>query len=236
MLRSFSSDKTLATRLASVASAKTAREFELARLTRAQVRQFLLASLSSQSSMRYMASMSYTHQLGFDKILLSSGDANRSCVRLHYWESEMHGQDSDIHSHCAAFSSKVMTGSLSSREYVFSAFGRQHHRYEYCFELSIGCSTSKYLGVAALEETHTCKIQRDQQYSLCADALHQTVDVQADTVTISIWGPRLYTASVLRPILIEDKSDSRSLGVCTEYLEARLIRIAKLLGDEIDTQ
>jgi len=179
--------------------------------------------------------MSYTHQLGFDKILLSSGDANISCVRLHFWESEMHGHDSDIHSHCAEFSSKVLNGSLSSRRYVLSAVGTQHHRHDYCFDLSKGCSTSKYLGAAALAETQTHRIQRDQQYSLCADALHQTVDVKADTVTISIWGPRLYTASVLRPILIEDESDSRSLGVSVDYIEARLVKIAKLLGDEIDT-
>jgi hypothetical protein len=65
------------------------------------------------------ASLSSTHPLGFDKLVLHSTD--RYQVRLHIWWPHLAPQREDIHDHRFDFISSVVTGRLYVENYAQSA-------------------------------------------------------------------------------------------------------------------
>lgn len=206
-----------------------ARENGLHGLTKRDVSSLLLATLRDNKSLGTLAANSYTHQLGFDKFLLSSSTANNIWLRMHYWPESINGHDSDIHSHCADFTSKVLAGSLSSLEYDRIENGPPYFEYEYSFNIEKGESSSKFKGQAFLIETGRKKISPGTTYSLSAEKLHQTTDVAAGTITISIWGSRNQSATVFRNTTVNG-SDVRRTGMDITLAQVKLWQIIEILG------
>lgn len=207
------------------------RERALGQIDSTALRSYLIDTLRDEQSLSVIARNSYTHQLGFEKFLLSPSDTNLIWVRVHFWPDSMSGRDTDIHSHCASFTSTILTGELSSLTYERSEIGSEFYEYEYCFDVKLGKSSAFFKKKSILQSIINHKFTAGSVYSLPANELHQTVDVAKDTVTLSIWGSRNQTASVFRNIPVSNGSDIRRSGMSLEYASTKLQQIIDILDN-----
>ena len=207
------------------------RERALDQIDSTALRSHLIATLRDEPTLRVIASNSYTHQLGFEKLLLSPSNTNLIWIRVHFWPYSMSGRDTDIHSHCASFTSTILTGELSSLAYERSEIGSEFYEYEYCFDVKLGKSSAFFKKKSVLQPRTNQKFTAGSVYSLPADELHQTIDVAKDTVTLSIWGRRNQTASVFRSTPVSNGSDIRRSGMSLEYASTKLQQIIDILDN-----
>lgn len=209
---------------------KPSREFSLSKIDSSTLRFYLMFILKDELTLRMVASNSYTHQLGFEKLLLSPSNFDSIWIRVHFWPCSLSGRDTDIHSHCASFSSVILTGELSSLTYERSETGDKFYEYEYLFDSKRGKSSSLFKHSIRLRPGNKQKLISGSVYSLPANALHQTIDIAENTVTLSIWERRNQTASVFKRTPVSDGSDTRKAGMSLKYARAKLQQIIDKLG------
>lgn len=161
------------------------------------ISRFLLEILQNESLLTEVASRSYIHQLGFHKFVLGIVKETGVWLRLHYWPNPIHEVNEDIHDHCASFVSHVLQGSLQHAFYI-KILGDTFLEYEYCFNEATKEGSSILKGTTDLKENGIKRVDTGCIYYLDAELLHQVNNVIGGTMTISLWGPRIKNASVIR--------------------------------------
>ncbi|RZV34821.1 MAG: hypothetical protein EX272_11900 [Chromatiales bacterium] len=94
---------------------------------------FLYSLAENDVALRDMATKSYRHPNGYDKLVLIS--PNEFPVpyelRLHHWLEEGSGSESDIHNHGWDFASHIVFGSLNCEEFERAESGTSYRKIEY---------------------------------------------------------------------------------------------------------
>lgn len=170
---------------------------------------------------------SYRHQLGFLKLVLSS-DNEGGCLRLHYWDNFSESQE-DVHSHCAAFQSRVVIGALSENSFELTE-GNSYACFRYRFDSKSACSMAFENGLTSVRSSATRTLTAGDIYEKCAGELHNVSDVVQGTVTVSAWGPRVEDALVLKPFGARADDCGATVGMDGIRLTAILREIIERLG------
>ena len=149
------------------------------------------------------ARMSYRHQLGFMKLTLSH-DARGGALRLHIWDGSATVIE-DIHSHCADFTSRIVSGGLEERQYELIP-GESFARFRYSFDSQAGHALSHADGLTNVIQTQVSPLLAGAIYHRHSQELHTVASTLANTITVSAWSARAAEAVVIKPIgaLAED--------------------------------
>lgn len=86
--------------------------------------------LASEENLARVASRSYPHHNGFDRIELCATDDPASALRLHVWWGDTNRRE-HIHGHPWNFGSTVLAGVLHYEHYVEDTAGEELHEYHY---------------------------------------------------------------------------------------------------------
>lgn len=137
---------------------------------------------------------SYTHDNGFDKIVLFSNDNLK--IRLHIWWPNHRPFFENIHNHRWDFCSKLLLGSYENEVYVRDPRGIEYYGYEYhpinnSKHYSLNCEGKEILSLK------DCRVYNGGDY-LCLEhnILHKINSIREITTSLFVSGPlRKHTTS-----------------------------------------
>ena len=173
-----------------------------------------------------VASVSYKHQLGFEKYILSS--ESNGYIRIHFWPTVDSERMEDVHSHCSAFVSKVLFGQLTSQSYRVVS-GDRFLAYCYKFDEVSGKSVMHSASPVSIEMIgEEVKTQGDE-YFVGFGVLHRVINVAPGTLTMSKWGPRLSKAVVVKSFDVPIEESVRFAGMDAVEVRERLSYIKELV-------
>lgn len=132
----------------------------------------------------HFKSDSYTHDNGFDKIVLFEDNETRMKMRLHVWHpillSGVHRARQNVHNHRWDFSSIVLLGRVDHITYRFAEVdeeGEELFHYRYYARGEKEHYNLKELGKSRVVETHKESFNAGQLYCVGNEVLHR-VDVE----------------------------------------------------------
>jgi len=130
---------------------------------------------------------SYSHKIGFDKLVLVSMQDPERKLRLHIWDKKTIPQqatDADIHNHRWNFCSTILTGTMQ-----FEIFERESGQEVYEYEYTPVGEESEYslnsLGKSELHRKFAGSFQAGMDYEITHDIIHRTY-VNKDEMTVSL--------------------------------------------------
>lgn len=186
--------------------------------------------------MKDIVDRSYSHKIGFDKLVLVSLENPERKLRLHVWDNEtvpQNEKDADIHNHRWNFCSTLLTGTMEF-EIFERGSGRKVHEYEYT---PIG-RNSKYslkeLGETELTQTFGGSFYAGVNYEITHDIIHRTyVDDNQTTATLMFQGPqRKPKTSVFNEEEIENPENMTVNPVSKEGISERFDEIIKCMNSD----
>lgn len=175
--------------------------------------------LSDKALLTEVASRSHRHQLGFVKIVLLTDDFGRS-LRLHVWDLPSM-QVEDIHSHCASFSSRVISGGLSENSYELTP-GNEYVQFRYSFDMAMGCSVARADGTANAALVQSRLMSSGNMYVKKANEMHNVTNVELGTITVSAWESRNTEALVLKS---DAAASAKDCEIPVGMMEGELLEI-----------
>lgn len=172
-----------------------------------------------------IASLSYSHDLGFDKIILAEGEHGER-VRLHIWDNNQcqYNLDSvDIHDHYWDFSSLVLKGVLHSRIYKISATGGESRSHLIHNIKPLGNYELIYVGNQNLELIDSYTITKGNVHCLGSNDLHSIINDNA-TISLVLQGPRIIKKNcIFRNKAILESTERSSIRKMTSNKLTRII-------------
>lgn len=168
---------------------------------RGDLLELLKCTLESETLLRRVASASYAHANGFDKVVLRAAPDGSWKLRLHLWSSHQHvDQVENIHNHRWDFASLSLAGGLQAD--YFSVRFRQFGELD-AFEYFSPETHDEYgfaeLAPAAVEPLSSEPIYSGHEYGLGHEVFHRVRPVVGDAVTVVLQGPvRKGSTTVLR--------------------------------------
>ncbi|HSS48756.1 MAG TPA: hypothetical protein VLX28_07410, partial [Thermoanaerobaculia bacterium] len=134
----------------------------------------LQAVLLEPAALREVASRSYRHPNGYDKIVLCS--TSEIIVpyeaRLHIWWSDTERPDTPIHDHGWDFASMVLSGRLECQEYEVGEGGLPMYKCS-CSRSAKNIYELRYAGIDEIRPTRKYSILPHSPYFLEATTLHR---------------------------------------------------------------
>jgi len=173
-----------------------------------------------------VADSAYRHQLGFLKFVLMS-DASGRALRLHVWDSNASVVE-DVHSHCAEFVSRVVSGALEERHYRLAP-GDRFTRFRYRFDAATGHAVAHADGSADVIEERATLLNAGTIYQRDAYELHAVEKLSGNAMTVSAWGPRVDEAVVIKPADARAEECAASAGMPPDAVEGLLMNIYRSL-------
>jgi hypothetical protein len=165
---------------------------------------------------------SYRHQLGFVKIALHT-DASGQALRLHLWDQSTTVLE-DVHSHCADFMSRVVSGGLEERRYELTP-GKAFTRFRYRFDAHAGHALAHADGLTDVLQTSVTPLLAGTIYGRRSHELHTVGNVLDNTMTVSAWGVRASEAVVIKPIGARAEDCGAMAGMSLEHMRSLLMHI-----------
>lgn len=154
--------------------------------------QILESIIEDSIYLKEIASKSYLHNNGFDKFSLI--DNSNFKLRLHiWWPENKFNTAEDIHNHPWDFSSKVITGSLSFKNYEYDDSGENFYHYRISPPKEgewLGYNNIELQGVKKLKCNFYGSIAGGSFYSQSKEVKHSVLRVdQSITSTLMLQGP-----------------------------------------------
>lgn len=187
------------------------------------IKSVLSKIIDSNELLSQIAENSYSHENGFDKIVLCSQNGLK--LRLHCWLQSRIDYTENIHNHRWDFCSYIISGSYISQVYVPSLFGEFKNEYFYLPRLNKEEYYLKLVGnkKLMLEEEINYKTG---DFTFCSkETLHRVItNKKEDTITLFLQGDTEKEASnVYSENLIREKNISKSMNI--KELEQKLTYI-----------
>ncbi|MES2773163.1 MAG: hypothetical protein V4722_03210 [Bacteroidota bacterium] len=195
----------------------------------------LISSLTSDEQyLATMASLSYSHSLGFDKIIIAPYENSNYQLRFNIWWSEytmLANHYEHIHNHRWDFSTYLLLGSYRFENYRPAKAGLSMHHYFY-YEFEKGKYQFDDQGIKEIELFETGILNRREQMSVSNDILHKVVPVQTNVPTVSLFltsKPRVNKTSIYSETEILNKiSVNKTLPMTANELRNKLLLLLSI--------
>ena len=154
------------------------------------------------SSLARLASCSYRHRNGFDKIVLASGGGAGLKLVLHVWPRHDLPDEDHIHNHRWDFASVVLAGALQLDVYEPDHAGEPYSVMRYRSLPGPGNCDLELDGTMTVSVHASLTMAVGSSYTWSADMLHRAYGVPGQmTATLIVQGPaRRSNTSVLVPV------------------------------------
>ncbi len=172
-----------------VGASQTARALE-AVADRAHLRDALATIVGDQHLLSAVASKSYLHPNGFEKIPLAYTRTPEYKLVLHVWCGGRDAHEpSDIHNHRWDFSSMVLLGGLQWEQYEISAsLGHPMAEYRYQSPEGSGSYSLEHVGSSPLHCVLSAWFSERTTYTFSRDALHRADPGTSMSVSLVLQG------------------------------------------------
>ncbi|GCE22241.1 hypothetical protein [Dictyobacter kobayashii] len=183
--------------------------------TREMILSMLKSLITDEEQLRRVASMSYPHRNGFDRIVLIKSSHPEYKLRLHiWWPQHSHPIVETIHNHAWNFSSSVLTGAFQFQSYIQDKDGDEMYHY------SIGSdSIMKFVAKTKLICVYDAMICAGCSYSFQHTIPHRVINV-----------PDLMTST----LILQTSNQKISSDVFIEQpFEQEVMAVSKFTRDEL---
>jgi hypothetical protein len=145
--------------------------------------------LGNDERVESIASLSYEHANGFDKLVLDLGPGWK--LRFHYWpEKEANLDDLNIHNHRWDFASSVVLGELKAYYYdVHKDTLGNYDFYRYSSPEMDNWYDFQYLGKVTAAMSHEESLPTGSSYGLGHTRSHRVSVITAPAATLVLQGP-----------------------------------------------
>lgn len=175
-----------------------------------------------------IASASYMHSNGFDKIVLAAGPADEYKLRLHLWRPDREPHSEHIHNHRWTFGSVVLVGEMHMEFFEPAAGGRKMERHRYSRVLGPAKFSTRRLDNVEVRPTFAGTLSSGASYWLRSNLFHRITVGREGLVATLV----LQTAPVSPDceVLTNDPLGSQSVVELRKFTEEELAeRIDSLL-------
>ena len=151
------------------------------------------------------AGLSYTHPLGFEKIILIDAEPDFA-LRLHAWWPTGTPEVEHIHDHRFGFATTILAGGYTMRTFAISPDGDEMAEYR---EESAGTRPAwrlERVGENRLIVASESRLGRGANYALAAQTLHQ-VDVTPGTLCITMFLQTRVIGSATRVFALPERHE-----------------------------
>ncbi|WP_154820066.1 hypothetical protein SR858_27310 [Duganella zoogloeoides] len=183
---------------------------------------YLEKILRDPQRLREIARSSYRHQLGFLKIALRNDPSGHS-LRLHIWDSNTIALE-DIHSHCADFMSRVVSGGIEESRYELEP-GANFSLFRYRFDERACRHIAQKNGMTNVFQTSKVTFLEGAIYQRKSHELHTVRNIDSKTITLSAWGIRSKDAIVLKSASARAEDCVAAIGVSPNLVRTVLTDI-----------
>ncbi len=188
----------------------------------------------------HFKSDSYTHDNGFDKIVLFEDLETRMKMRLHIWypvPGEARRARQNVHNHRWDFSSIVLLGKVEQATYRFAEVnedGEELFHYRYYARGEKEHYDLEELGKARVVETKRDVFSRGELYCVRNEVLHR-VDVEDRVTVATLIITHENVGWVTNDLLSESSMGNRAVqlpspAMTRERVEAKVTNLRQLLG------
>ena len=138
-----------------------------------------------------VASRSYFHYNGFDKIVLLSPESLAYKLRLHIWWPSDKAHIENVHNHDWDFGSFMLAGSYIFQEFQQSSNGLELYHYRYTPPNEKAFYSMEFVGTKKLSCTFEANLLKGTFYTLSHYVYHCVVsDPTKLTATLMLHGPK----------------------------------------------
>ena len=193
--------------------------------------------ISTESLLEKIARLSYSHELGFDKIIIWR-DLETGCVlRLHTWwpNASPHMSDEiNIHNHGRHFVSRLIQGNFQQQTWQVTTSGEPFFKYQYSFDDRTLQSVVTDCGLAHLSKVSDNVLQEGQWYKIQTETLHRVIPLpHVLTCTTVIQSPLV---SRLSDVYVKSRTEILDSGTKLPMQREELRGKLKLLYDALLTR
>jgi isopentenyl-diphosphate delta-isomerase len=154
------------------------------------VKQIINDIVNNEDLLEVIASNSYEHYNGFDKIVLLENENFK--IRLHSWDSNLFDKiiDENIHNHRWDFVTTIICGGYDLKMFqVVENGGEKYHQYLYNPPNNNEYYEMKYIGTNNLREVLSTHLQPKNYYLISKDLFHKvTPALGIYTVSLMVHG------------------------------------------------
>lgn len=191
-----------------------------------ELKQVLKVFISDWDHLQHISSNSYIHQLGFEKYTIYNSVLGKT-IRLHFWPGSKAYKD-DIHSHCASFKSVILNGSIKQNTFELTD-GKNQKKYLYFFDPISSSNKAKLMGLTGSKIKDTCTYTKKEFYNQKYNSLHQVIETNENTLTISIWDKKENPAMVLKELSSEAQDCTCTISLSEQFIVERFQLFLELL-------
>jgi hypothetical protein len=189
----------------------------------------LKALVDSDEHLKQVAAASYSHALGFDKIVLMS-ELPFGRLRLHIWWPEVRRTLEHPHNHRYASHSKLVLGGLRTNTYVQSTAGATAALYREESLPGENRWTFLKIGPTHLSRVAVSEFRPGDCYFMSAETIHQVEAPSELTVTLFLEKRRVrdWSEVFIRPGDSQPRSAPQKMFTVSQ-LRDRLVRLQAIL-------
>lgn len=191
-----------------------------------ELKKVLIVYISDLVQLQHISLNSCVHQLGFEKYILYNSAIGKS-IRLHFWSDNKVFKD-DIHSHCASFKSVILNGSIKQNTFELTN-ARNQNKYLYFFDSSSNSNKAELIGLTGSQVSDVSTFTKKQFYNQKYNILHQVVETEKNTLTISIWDKKENPAMVLKELSSEAQDCTSTIGLSEQFISERFQLFLEIL-------
>jgi hypothetical protein len=177
-----------------------------------------------------VASRSYRHRNGFDKIVLAAPSASPLKLVLHVWPEGGLANSDNIHDHRWDFSSVIICGSLQLEFYEQDAGGKSYSVMRYRPMPEVGSFELRPDGTATVSSCASVTMTEGSTYRWSCDRLHRAWGLPGRvTATLLVQGPPIRENTTV--LVCQDDADYLDGPQClyrlpADEVESRLAALA----------
>jgi len=185
--------------------------------------------LENENLINECARLSYKHQLGFTKYTIIPS-STKSSLRIHLWHTASNIPE-DIHSHCAQFKSRIISGELVENSFRLTP-GDEFSCFRYTFNKKTEQSSAIFFKNTNIVKYRSRRLKAGDIYTKKPGELHNFTTVTEGTLTISIWGEKKHEALVLKDIGACAKDCLAPTGISKEDFRQAIVNIKSRLSTQ----
>jgi hypothetical protein len=167
----------------------------------------LESALRDDARAAFHAGLSYTHPLGFEKIILI--DAEREfALRLHVWWPTGEPEVEHVHNHRFGFASVILAGGFTMRTFAVSPDGDDMVEYREAVADTPPAWQLERIGENRLVTASESRLGRGAGYALAAQTLHQ-IAVTPGTLCITMFLQTAVISSATRVFALPGPNETQ---------------------------
>lgn len=192
--------------------------------------------IKNKTYAKELSTLSYTHKLGFDKIIIAPYGHCSYQLRFNIWWPNSFQESNnyeDIHNHRWDFSTVLLSGAYNYENYRIDETGIMMYHYHY-FPLMKGKNSLEFVGKDKIKVFSSGSLIKGELMSASHDILHRVMPIQTTYPTSTLFlttKPKIKKVSVFKQNLAIGSTEHTSNSTMSvEEFEEKLFQLSNFIN------